>query len=305
MNGDWAAPPDEVRHVAELVAWIEAGGLGATQLLNLARWGISNNDLRELTAASSFATVTGLDLSANALGEAGIQTLASLPTLPYLGTLVLADAGLSDAGVMDLAEWPQLATLTAPTLRRNNISTAGARALAAAPFLASLRYLDLSQNRIGDWGASEIAAAPALARLMSLRLSDNARLSTPVAKAIAGNMRQLRELELNGAYIGERGASVLAAGLSELTTLELRGAAIGDLGARIFANAPILRNVRYLDLTDNSLGAGVAALAASINLGMLLELRLDDNSCGDAGAGALATCPQLTHLAVLHLRARQ
>lgn len=94
---------------------------------------------------------------------------------------------------------------------------------------------------------------------------------------------------------------MLAIGLSELTTLELRGAAIGELGARILANAPILRNVRYLDLTNNSLGAGVAVLVASINLGMLLELRPGDNNCGDAGAVALATCPRLTQLAVLHL----
>jgi hypothetical protein len=109
------------------------------QHLDIAGNGSNANELA--SAGSIFASVSSLDLSSCALGDAGTEALASLP-FSRLGALSLA---------------------------YNVIGVVGARTLAAAPF-PDLEAIDLSVNNFGDEGLRALTSAPWWPRVRRLSL---------------------------------------------------------------------------------------------------------------------------------------
>ena len=134
-----------------------------------------------------------IDLSGNAIGDAGVQCLAPLlAVLPHLLTCELAECALSDASVDILVG--ALATcccLRHLALGANNIGDLGcttlARALSQWPCLC---VLQLGDTAVGDVGAYELAAAldaGCVPRLMQLwvaatRISGLGRVSLAEAQ---------------------------------------------------------------------------------------------------------------------------
>jgi uncharacterized protein (TIGR02996 family) len=131
-----------------------------------------------LARCTGLPNLTHLALNDNdAIGDAGVRTLADSPFLAGLTALDLSGNDIADAGVIAAVEGRAFARLRALRLSGNRIGDAGATALARSPLLrratAHGRELDLRANVIGHAGAAELAAAPALRACAALDLSHN------------------------------------------------------------------------------------------------------------------------------------
>ncbi len=172
-----------------------------------------------------------------------------------------------------------------------------------------------------------IAALPQLAKLRRLDLGDGVDTSQLAALAASPWIADLATLELRDSPIGDDGAGALAqaAGLRRLETLVLVGCQIGPEGVRRLAGSPILARLSYLNLAGNTIGTGmaalsawpdppgpafvappppdtgVAALAASPQLGPLRRLYLPRCELGDEDIAALAASPRFEALEELVL----
>jgi uncharacterized protein (TIGR02996 family) len=121
--------------------------------------------------AEAFAWVEGLTVYG--LNNRQAATLAALPWLAQLNTLVVHRGELGDAGARALAASPYVSGLRTLFLRGNAIGDAGAKALASSPGLGKLSMLSLAQNRVGAVGALALAASPLLGRLRVLIVEGN------------------------------------------------------------------------------------------------------------------------------------
>jgi hypothetical protein len=277
--------------------------LGRLAELDLNDNNILLGGLRALLSAH-MPRLRSLNLRNNHLGDAGLRMLAAAPLVGQFRTLILPGNDVTDAGVLDLASSPHSANLeildlsdssalgdptaqaiaTSPSLRRlrhlnldmprnRRMRDAGIRALAESPNLSGVTTLGLAGCGVGAEGLEALAAASFLERLTSLSLAHNEQ--TPVSAWSrffrCNRFPRLRQLDLSGCAIDERGAKALAAAssLAGLRELLLRG----SCGAR-----------------------GVVALAASPHLANLTHLSLAGVEMGDEGALALARSPHLTRL---------
>ncbi|MBN9119452.1 MAG: TIGR02996 domain-containing protein [Planctomycetes bacterium] len=129
-----------------------------------------------LAASPLAGRLTVLEIQNTGIGDRGVAAVAESSLLERLvgPGLNLSMNAISDAGAEALAQCPHLAPFTELILRDNRIGNAGARALAASPGVANLTYLDLWKNRIGDPGARALAASPHLGDVRELSLRDNA-----------------------------------------------------------------------------------------------------------------------------------
>jgi Leucine-rich repeat (LRR) protein len=221
--------------VARLAA---RGVLDALTSLNLARCELN---AASVTIALEFAlALTRLDLSGNALGDAGASLVARSALAPTLVSLELADQGVADPGARELAAAPMPA-LRELSLARAAPTSVGLRALARAPWLGQLTRLDLS--------------------------------SVPMAEAdLAGELlAHLRDhvtrLELPQTGLTDDALAHLA-GAPSLTHLDLRGTSLTDACADTLATLPALT---HLDLCDTSV-TSEAADALREHLGEHVEL---------------------------------
>jgi uncharacterized protein (TIGR02996 family) len=165
--------------------------------------------------------------------------------------------------------------------------------LARCPHLARLRRLDLRGNRIGPNGMKTLAASNFLGGLRELGLSGNAVRAAGLDSLLAESWS------------------------SNLTVLEL---AANHLGPEQLSrlNGSNLPKLESLDLSDNSVGAGVVLPAGLRRLRMshcglgpasfqaghpesLTELDLSHNSLASGGAVRLAGDTALSQLTVLDL----
>lgn len=277
-----------------------------------------------------------LDLSGEALGDAGVTVLASSPLVAGLLSLSLGRCGIGVEGVRALAASPHLAGLKILSLAGNDIRDDGVVALAASPNLVQLTSLSLGENPITSRGAHALAASPHLGRLTTLDLHGTeigaeglvALLTSPCLRALCtlrfqvmdtsvpvgaeGTRRllasahapPLEHLDASRWSLGDEGAAALAQwpGLSALRTLLLSHNAIGDVGLAALAASPSLRALRTLDLSNNVIGdVGLNALARATGLTCLENLKLRENTIGAEGALALAASSTLSAVVSLDL----
>ena len=245
-NALGAAPPELV----------DASVLGLAALLSNARQlksvDLSHNGFSAAAAAPllhslpACAALTSLDLSGNALGDAGAELLAAV---------VSPDGGGGGR---------RRCRLKSLSLCGAGVRVGGGRALASAVRGgggASLEALALADNALGDDGAEAFAAALAAdgTALRALNLGANG-IGEGGARALGDALRAnrtLRALALPRNALGDAGALPLAACLvrhPSLATLDLAGCRIADRGALAIALS-LGRNsvLRRLDLRDNLL----------------------------------------------------
>ena len=241
--------------------------------LDLSANELGNGGVNLFVRSPHLAAVRSLDLGFNSLDDAGVRVLARSSALAGLRELALNDNGhVTGEGVRAVAESPFFAGLTALDLSGNDVNDAGVQAVIQSRGLAGLRSLKLAQNHIGDAGIAALARSPLLAHLLDhsprLELWANA-IGFVGARALAGSdlLARVAHLDLSKNYLGDHGATAIADSgrLANLRTLKLAQNQITDAGAWAVAAAALeVPHLRLLDLSGNRLGRrGVAALAAA------------------------------------------
>jgi hypothetical protein len=190
------------------------------------------------------ATVTGLWLKRNPIGDAGAAAIArALRTNTSVRTLDLFNTGVTEAGLAQLAE--ALAARTRP-IERLYLGGNGLGP-SAAPVLAELvrcgvTELFLSVNHLGDRGLTDLVSA--IETPIGLGAGGNGL--TPVGvEALAARLDLFHRLDLarppservlggSSNVVGDRGAAALAAALPDtrLRWLDLRHTGITGRGAK-------------------------------------------------------------------------
>jgi uncharacterized protein (TIGR02996 family) len=208
-----------------------------------------------------------------------IPKLVACPWLERLEGLSLEQANIGDLGAQVLVDSPKLRQLKHLNLQMNLLELSGARAVAGSPHLARLTSLVLSDNPIGDLGLHAIVASDRLPELVRL---------------------ELRHCDLSDSGIRGLARARMMGQLDELNLAHNHR--IGAAGARALAAAPLLAQLRSLDLSAASMDtSAVKALARSPHLRGLAQLNLSQNLIGTHGAEALVQSPYLTQLRSLHL----
>lgn len=187
---------------------------------------------------------------------------------------------LRDDDFRTFARWPLLQGLS---IHQSRISGRALEHLAEA--LPDFRRLKLINNRVT---AQFWERLPVLARLEELNI-DPKGLGDAFATVLLA-LPRLKELQLPGRLLTSTGLAALA----KHPTLESLGTIPVDDDALVaLASAPSLRRIRTFRPTVTD--AGLKALAATKTELRDLQLSLA-SKVTDAGAAALATMPQLTHL---------
>jgi len=100
-------------------------------------------------------------------------------------------------------------------------------------------------------------------------------------------LRLVREIDLSGNEIGNRGPNLLARSphLVRLDALNLGFTELGDKGLQTLAGSPVFSPLRYLQINGNDTGRlgvpGLRALAESPHLTELIDLDVSGNSLSD------------------------
>jgi uncharacterized protein (TIGR02996 family) len=240
-------------------------------------------------ASPHLSRLSDLDLDDNDIRVGGVRALAEAK-LPRLKTLNLRANKIENAGLESLAGAPLLGQLHTLGLVHNDLGDAGVAALAASPHAEGLVSLDLGYNpAIGDSGVYALACSPHLSRLRNLGLGAES------AYQVQGRSTGVTE-------IGAR-ALASSVSLAGLTSLDLGGQSLlGDAGVCALVESTNLTRLTTLRLWGCGIGArGVAALASSAWLAGLTHLDLADNPWTDEAAEALARSPHLTRLRYLRV----
>jgi hypothetical protein len=108
----------------------------SVESLALADAGITAAGAKVVIGPDSVYGLSLLDLSANALGDEGVEAIAASPYGSYLRTLYLNEVGATDRAARALASSPHLADLGYLELKGNTLTDAGLAALRASPHLA-------------------------------------------------------------------------------------------------------------------------------------------------------------------------
>lgn len=190
------------------------------QALYLPTW---LNDTRRITwdgvcaiAESPFlAGLVELDLSGNAVNDAGVRAIAKSGSLVRLQLLRLQQNLIGDGGVAALVRSDLLRRMLKRDprldLRDNAIGAAGVAALAASPDLQHAERLDLRRNYLGDRGATLLAISANISGLRSLLLGRN-QIGDVGALALAKALERnpnLRSLDISGNRLTRRGVEAL------------------------------------------------------------------------------------------------
>ncbi len=174
---------------------VAAFSLPRLHRLSLTEGSLSAAKFATLAEGGTFAGLTVLDLSENALGAAGVSALAaSLPEGPRL--LALSACALRDAGVRRLAAWRGLSSVRVLMLDDNDITDAGLLTLAESPHTAALEGLSLRNNRrLTPAGLGPLLRSPLAARLTWLSLAyigGGGAEAAPFEDAPPPRLRELR-----------------------------------------------------------------------------------------------------------------
>ncbi len=121
----------------------------------------------------------------------------------------------------------------------------------------------------------------------------------------ARSLKHVRELDLVGNELGNRGPSLLARSplLGRLDALDLGFTELDDRGLRVLAVSPAFGGLRSLRINDNSRigAAGLRAIAESAYLTDLTDLDLSGNGLSEASIRPLLTGPPGSRLVRLSI----
>jgi uncharacterized protein (TIGR02996 family) len=178
------------------------------RLPRLRRLGLSECDLNgprmtALAEGGTFAGLSDLSLSHNALGPYGLAALTTAQA-PGLRRLDLSMCRLGDAEAIRLAAWKGLASVRVLMLADNNLTDKGVLALAESPHAGSLEAISLDRNGpITSAGITALLRGAAGKRLAWLSMARIAR-AWPVAEPFE-NARPPCLRELHVGWQGSRG----------------------------------------------------------------------------------------------------
>uniref|UniRef100_A0A4W5QQE0 Uncharacterized protein n=1 Tax=Hucho hucho TaxID=62062 RepID=A0A4W5QQE0_9TELE len=136
-----------------------------------------------------------------------------LVNIPSLRELNLSNNNLKDEGVKMLCN---AFGLPACQLEKLNVASCGVTLVRGFHFNSILKELDISRNHLGDsddWADVLFC----LSSLETLRLSDcklTEKCCGVLVKALSSNLTNLKELDLSGNDLGDRGVKTLYMGLT-------------------------------------------------------------------------------------------
>src|SRR5205823_3792487 len=148
-----------------------------------------------------------LSLAFNAVGNAGVQSLAASPLLGQFGDLYLnGNRGLGDPALSALANSERAGNLRRLDLSNVELTEAGVKAVAHSARLARLSRLDLIHCRLFDGAAKHIGFSTGLPQLRELRLARNSLTDAGATALAVGTRRRLRVLDLGRNHVSSETA---------------------------------------------------------------------------------------------------
>lgn len=268
--------------------------LAPIRRLHLRNTGVLPHLLRTARASRQFAELLSrivvLNFNREYLGEATGQKLLSLPRLPQLKALHLAQNALSPEALAVLAQSPVLEGLT--TLELTQSSNAETLlGLLHSPRLQNLRHLALGGSLSGPRLAQVLLRSPLLPQLESLTLA-HANLTAEGVRLLGNdeNARALQSLDLSFNRLTASGALALAEAtcLRGLGFLNLSSTRMANEGVEILARSPLYRRLWGVDLSLNGIReAGAVALAEVPEPAKMLSLDLIYNHAIGANGRAV------------------
>ncbi len=251
-------------------------------------FGITDRDLARLGGLHHLRL---LDLSANPVGDAGMESIAGLENLEWLflydaqvtsaglahlagmtrlRSLALGGCEITDDGLLQLEKLPALEALD---LRKTQVTDAGMRRLAGC---RRLKAIWLDETQVTDAGLAQLAELPLLEDVGYLKkqftlrglaqLKGLATLRPAIESvtdddlALLTDMPRLRELILSNSGVTDAGLEHIGK-LTQLESLSLGGTKITDTGLLKLRS---LVNLKFLYLPENSrTGPGFAAIQQS------------------------------------------
>ena len=234
----------------------------------------------ESLSRAPLPALESLDLSHNAMGDAGLLHLLDAPFLPTLRHLNLARTKLTDEAVGLLTGCEALAGLQTLDLSSNAIRLKGLSRLGQPHLLAALRTLRIGGNDATDKIIQGLFASPALAGLERLDVQDSAQSVQGVFELIASPEHTLTLR-----------ADALGALLDDLTHRE-RWEAMKDLALKTPAHARSKRgmvgHLRDILLVDKAALARLLCSRLMIGRLKVRVLKATLHRAGDRGYSKLS-----------------
>lgn len=283
---------------AGLAALLGAPALGGLRGLAVARNGVTEAGVTLVGTAP--LELTRLDVSGNALGDAGAAALGRALARTRVSNLGLAHCGITGRGLaaviqhaggrlerLDasgnqvdpaamsaLADLVEARALVALDLSACQLDAGALTQLTSAHRLSSLQCLSLTSNRLADEaGALVVAALERFPALSEVSLADNP-LGSRFLEALAASSlpSRLHALDLgHGSLTDDDIGRLLATTWPTLRRLSLQGNRISQAGAATLGASPVLPLLATLDLCRNVLKGGVDLHSLSRRTVELLE----------------------------------
>jgi hemoglobin-like flavoprotein/Ran GTPase-activating protein (RanGAP) involved in mRNA processing and transport len=269
---------------AGLAALLGAPALGGLRELSVARNGVTEAGVTLVGTAP--LELTRLDVSGNALGDAGAAALGRALSRTRVSSLGLAHAGMTGHGLAALVEHAG-GRLEHLDVSGNRVDADAASALAdlgearalvsldlsacqldapalvrlsSAHRLSALQRLSLASNKlIDDDGPTVVGALERFPAVSAVCLADNALATRFLDALVASSLpSRLHALDLgHGSLADEDVGRLIAAAWPTLRRLSLQGNRISQAGAATLLASPALPLLAELDLGRNVLKGGV------------------------------------------------
>lgn len=211
--------------------------------------------LGRMLDGATFAHLSALDLSGNALTFPAMDVLAASKALRRIETLLLNDNPLGGEAGMRLARSTEFQKLRKLEMVRCGLTPREMGVLARNTGLTGLETLMLGGNALGDDGFRNVALSASLENLRTLSVVQN-EIGLPGVTSFAESSRMVRlaNLDLSINWIGDAGAEALATSSScgRLTELKLLNCGITEEGLASLQKSPWLARIERLETSDET-----------------------------------------------------
>ena len=165
-----------------------------------------------------------------------------------------------------------------------------------APFVAESEFRRGVIDSVSVDVRQFLETGPAIFKIAPVRKVRFLNVGEQMAKLVQSPLlRLVREIDLSGNELGNRGPNLLARSphLVRLDALNLGFTELGDKGLQALAGSPVFSPLRYLQINDNGrLGVpGLRDLAESPHLTELIELDVSGNSLADVALRPIFESP--------------